>query len=96
MKKKPPIAPIQAGQSCGWGMPRRRANLARHRRLYALEPRQLALCCVTLGLARCIAHIVTGVLQVLIELSSIDIGKIVAPIARGEHTHVQNLKTKRW
>ena len=26
----------------------------------------------------------------------IDIGKIVAPIARGEHTHVQNLKTKRW
>ena len=25
-----------------------------------------------------------------------DIGKIVAPIARGEHTHVQNLKTKRW
>ena len=26
----------------------------------------------------------------------IDIGKIVAPIARGEHTHVHNLKTKRW
>jgi len=26
----------------------------------------------------------------------IDIGKVVAPIARGEHTHVQNLKTKRW
>ena len=26
----------------------------------------------------------------------VDIGKIVAPIARGEHTHVQNLKTKRW
>jgi (2R)-sulfolactate sulfo-lyase subunit alpha len=25
-----------------------------------------------------------------------DIGKVVAPIARGEHTHVQNLKTKRW
>jgi len=26
----------------------------------------------------------------------VDIGKIVAPIARGEHTHVHNLKTKRW
>jgi len=26
----------------------------------------------------------------------VDIGKAVAPIARGEHTHVQNLKTKRW
>ena len=26
----------------------------------------------------------------------VDIGKVVAPIARGEHTHVQNLKTKRW
>ena len=25
-----------------------------------------------------------------------DMGKVVAPIARGEHTHVQNLKTKRW
>ena len=26
----------------------------------------------------------------------VDIGKVVAPIKRGEHTHVQNLKTKRW
>ena len=26
----------------------------------------------------------------------VDIGKVVAPIARGEHTHVHNLKTKRW
>jgi (2R)-sulfolactate sulfo-lyase subunit alpha len=26
----------------------------------------------------------------------VDIGKTVAPIAVGEHTHVQNLRTKRW
>jgi len=26
----------------------------------------------------------------------VDIGKVVAPIKRGEHLHVQNLKTKRW
>jgi (2R)-sulfolactate sulfo-lyase subunit alpha len=26
----------------------------------------------------------------------IDIGKAVAPIQVGEHTHVQNLRTKRW
>jgi (2R)-sulfolactate sulfo-lyase subunit alpha len=25
-----------------------------------------------------------------------DIGRIVAPVAKGEHVHVQNLKTKRW
>ena len=25
-----------------------------------------------------------------------DIGKVVAPIRKGEHVHVQNLKTKRW
>lgn len=25
-----------------------------------------------------------------------DIGKIVAPIKKGEHVHTQNLKTKRW
>jgi len=25
-----------------------------------------------------------------------DIGKTVAPIKKGEHVHVQNLKTKRW
>lgn len=25
-----------------------------------------------------------------------DIGRIVAPVARGEHVHTQNLKTKRW
>ncbi|MBM4212542.1 MAG: flagellar biosynthesis protein FlgA [Gammaproteobacteria bacterium] len=25
-----------------------------------------------------------------------DIGKIVARVARGEHVHVHNLKTKRW
>jgi (2R)-sulfolactate sulfo-lyase subunit alpha len=26
----------------------------------------------------------------------IDIGKTIAPIRVGEHTHVQNLRTKRW
>jgi (2R)-sulfolactate sulfo-lyase subunit alpha len=26
----------------------------------------------------------------------VDIGKAIAPIAVGEHTHVQNLRTKRW
>lgn len=26
----------------------------------------------------------------------VDIGKVVAPIAAGEHLHVQNVKTKRW
>ncbi|MBC7778486.1 MAG: flagellar biosynthesis protein FlgA [Proteobacteria bacterium] len=26
----------------------------------------------------------------------VDIGKVVAPIARGEHAHVHNIKTKRW
>lgn len=26
----------------------------------------------------------------------VDIGKVVAPIKRGEHVHVHNLKTKRW
>jgi (2R)-sulfolactate sulfo-lyase subunit alpha len=26
----------------------------------------------------------------------IDIGKVVAPIARGQHAHVHNIKTKRW
>jgi len=25
-----------------------------------------------------------------------DIGRIVVPVARGEHVHVHNLKTKRW
>jgi (2R)-sulfolactate sulfo-lyase subunit alpha len=25
-----------------------------------------------------------------------DIGRIVAPIQKGEHVHVHNLKTKRW
>lgn len=25
-----------------------------------------------------------------------DIGKVVAPIKRGEHLHVHNVKTKRW
>jgi (2R)-sulfolactate sulfo-lyase subunit alpha len=25
-----------------------------------------------------------------------DIGKVVAPIARGAHAHVHNIKTKRW
>ena len=25
-----------------------------------------------------------------------DIGRVVAPIARGEHVHVHNIKTKRW
>lgn len=27
---------------------------------------------------------------------STDIGKIVAPVKKGDHVHVQNLKTKRW
>jgi (2R)-sulfolactate sulfo-lyase subunit alpha len=26
----------------------------------------------------------------------VDIGKVVQPIARGAHAHVQNIKTKRW
>ena len=26
----------------------------------------------------------------------VDIGKVVAPIKKGEHLHVQNGKTKRW
>ena len=26
----------------------------------------------------------------------VDIGRVVAPIAVGEHTHVHNLNTKRW
>jgi (2R)-sulfolactate sulfo-lyase subunit alpha len=26
----------------------------------------------------------------------VDIGKVVKPIARGEHAHVHNIKTKRW
>ena len=26
----------------------------------------------------------------------VDIGKTIAPIKIGEHTHVQNLRTKRW
>ena len=26
----------------------------------------------------------------------VDIGKTIAPIRVGEHTHVQNLRTKRW
>lgn len=26
----------------------------------------------------------------------VDIGKVVAPITRGEHVHVHNLKTRRW
>ena len=26
----------------------------------------------------------------------IDMGKVVAPIAKGEHAHVHNIKTKRW
>jgi (2R)-sulfolactate sulfo-lyase subunit alpha len=26
----------------------------------------------------------------------VDIGRVVAPIAVGEHAHVQNIKTKRW
>ncbi len=26
----------------------------------------------------------------------IDIGKVVAPIKKGEHLHVHNVKTKRW
>ena len=25
-----------------------------------------------------------------------DIGRVVAPIAQGEHVHVHNVKTKRW
>lgn len=26
----------------------------------------------------------------------VDIGKIVAPVKKGDHVHVHNLKTKRW
>lgn len=25
-----------------------------------------------------------------------DIGRVIAPIAKGEHVHTHNLKTKRW
>jgi (2R)-sulfolactate sulfo-lyase subunit alpha len=25
-----------------------------------------------------------------------DIGKVVAPVAKGAHVHIHNLKTKRW
>jgi (2R)-sulfolactate sulfo-lyase subunit alpha len=25
-----------------------------------------------------------------------DIGRVVAPVKKGEHVHTQNLKTKRW
>jgi (2R)-sulfolactate sulfo-lyase subunit alpha len=25
-----------------------------------------------------------------------DIGRVIAPIAKGDHVHTQNLKTKRW
>lgn len=25
-----------------------------------------------------------------------DVGKIVAPVAKGKHVHTQNMKTKRW
>ena len=26
----------------------------------------------------------------------VDIGKVVAPIKKGQHAHVHNIKTKRW
>ncbi len=26
----------------------------------------------------------------------VDIGKVVAPIKKGQHAHTQNIKTKRW
>lgn len=26
----------------------------------------------------------------------VDIGRVIAPIATGEHVHIHNLKTKRW
>lgn len=26
----------------------------------------------------------------------VDIGKVVHPISKGQHAHVQNIKTKRW
>ena len=26
----------------------------------------------------------------------VDIGKVVAPMAKGQHAHVHNIKTKRW
>jgi (2R)-sulfolactate sulfo-lyase subunit alpha len=26
----------------------------------------------------------------------VDIGKVVQPIATGQHAHVHNIKTKRW
>ena len=28
--------------------------------------------------------------------NGVDIGKVVAPIKKGEHLHVHNVKTKRW
>ncbi len=36
------------------------------------------------------------VAYVLIPGSGVDIGKVVAPIKKGEHLHVHNVKTKRW
>jgi (2R)-sulfolactate sulfo-lyase subunit alpha len=26
----------------------------------------------------------------------VDIGKVIAPIKKGEHLHIHNVKTKRW
>jgi len=39
---------------------------------------------------------VVGVVVVEGVNSGTDIGKVVAPIKKGEHLHVQNVKTKRW
>ena len=32
----------------------------------------------------------------LVVKYGVDIGKVVAPIKKGEHLHVHNVKTKRW
>ena len=52
----------------------------------------------------CVQDIPIGHKVALIDLSDkdtvikygIDIGKVVAPIRKGEHAHVHNIKTKRW
>jgi (2R)-sulfolactate sulfo-lyase subunit alpha len=56
---------------------------------------------VTLG---CVQDIPIGHKVALRDMSpgdtvikyGIDIGKVVAPIRKGEHAHVHNIKTKRW
>ena len=53
---------------------------------------------------RCVQDIMLGHKVALKDMAvgdtvikyGIDIGKVVAPIRKGEHAHVHNIKTKRW